>query len=181
MTNPSLQLVSIIDIFVKWAIWQVFVTPNTKFFIFDQPYNVFSIEIFRNSFIFHTAGIVLRRPPYWPLCYCLQKGTYNTSLKQPATAWHGVPTHEYYHRRCLTFWLVHNGIPPAKSRSRKNGEWRGRIYTSARKPEAVFSGVYIRRRALQRLKKNGTPVPTLPGTWHDRVSAGTGWPGVSML
>ena len=27
----------------------------------------------------------------------------------------------------------------------------------------------------------GTPVATLPGTWHYRVSAGTGWPGVSTL
>ena len=29
--------------------------------------------------------------------------------------------------------------------------------------------------------KIGTPVATLPGAWHDRVSAGTGWPGVSIL
>ena len=29
--------------------------------------------------------------------------------------------------------------------------------------------------------KIGTPVDTLPGTWHYRVSAGTGWPGVSIL
>ena len=28
---------------------------------------------------------------------------------------------------------------------------------------------------------NGTPVATLPGAWHYRVSAGTGWPGVSIL
>ena len=27
----------------------------------------------------------------------------------------------------------------------------------------------------------GTPVATLPGTWRDRISAGTGWPGVSVL
>ena len=27
----------------------------------------------------------------------------------------------------------------------------------------------------------GTPVATLPGAWHYRVSAGTGWPGVSIL
>ena len=27
----------------------------------------------------------------------------------------------------------------------------------------------------------GTPVATLPGAWRDRVSAGTGRPGVSML
>ena len=26
----------------------------------------------------------------------------------------------------------------------------------------------------------GTPVVILPGTWHYRVSAGTGWPGVSI-
>ena len=29
--------------------------------------------------------------------------------------------------------------------------------------------------------KIGTSVATLPGTWHYRVSAGTGWPGVSIL
>ena len=29
--------------------------------------------------------------------------------------------------------------------------------------------------------KNGTPVATLPGTWCYRVSAGTFWPGVSIL
>ena len=29
--------------------------------------------------------------------------------------------------------------------------------------------------------KIGTPVATLPGTWHYRVSAGTGQPGVSIL
>ena len=29
--------------------------------------------------------------------------------------------------------------------------------------------------------KIGTPVATLPGAWYHRVSAGTGWPGVSML
>ena len=29
--------------------------------------------------------------------------------------------------------------------------------------------------------KIGTPVATLPGTWHYRVSARTGWPGVSVL
>ena len=26
-----------------------------------------------------------------------------------------------------------------------------------------------------------TPVATLPGAWRHRVSAGTGWPGVSIL
>ena len=29
--------------------------------------------------------------------------------------------------------------------------------------------------------KIGTPVPTRPGAWRYRVSAGTGWPGVSIL
>ena len=29
--------------------------------------------------------------------------------------------------------------------------------------------------------KIGTPVATLPGAWHHRVSAGTGRPGVSIL
>ena len=29
--------------------------------------------------------------------------------------------------------------------------------------------------------KIGTPVTTLAGAWHYRVSAGTGWPGVSIL
>ena len=29
--------------------------------------------------------------------------------------------------------------------------------------------------------KIGTPVATLPGAWCSRVSAGTDWPGVSIL
>ena len=29
--------------------------------------------------------------------------------------------------------------------------------------------------------KMDTPVATLPGAWRYRVSAGTGWPGVSIL
>ena len=29
--------------------------------------------------------------------------------------------------------------------------------------------------------KLGTPLATLPGTWHHRVNAGTTWPGVSIL
>ena len=29
--------------------------------------------------------------------------------------------------------------------------------------------------------KIGTPVATLPGAWRYRVSARTGWPGVSIL
>ena len=29
--------------------------------------------------------------------------------------------------------------------------------------------------------KIGTPVATLPGSWRYRVSAGSGWPGVSKL
>ena len=29
--------------------------------------------------------------------------------------------------------------------------------------------------------KMGTPVVTLPGAWRYRVSAGTGWPGVSIV
>ena len=29
--------------------------------------------------------------------------------------------------------------------------------------------------------KTGIPLANLPGTWRCRVSAGTGWPGVSIL
>ena len=29
--------------------------------------------------------------------------------------------------------------------------------------------------------KIGSPMATLPGAWRDRVSTGTGWPGVSIL
>ena len=29
--------------------------------------------------------------------------------------------------------------------------------------------------------KIGTPAATLPGAWRYRISAGTGWPGVSIL
>ena len=37
------------------------------------------------------------------------------------------------------------------------------------------------RRDFSRFKKNGTLVATLPGAWRYRVSAETGWPGVSTL
>ena len=40
----------------------------------------------------------------------------------------------------------------------------------------IFSG-WSHPRDLQ----IGTPVATLPGAWRYRVSAGTGWPGVSVL
>ena len=33
----------------------------------------------------------------------------------------------------------------------------------------------------QNKNKKGTPEATLPGAWHDTVSAGTDWPGVSIL
>ena len=36
-------------------------------------------------------------------------------------------------------------------------------------------------RVIPVTKKIGTPVVTLPGAWHYRVIAGTGWPGVSIL
>ena len=35
--------------------------------------------------------------------------------------------------------------------------------------------------SYQWLKKLGTPVATLPGAWHYRIRAGTGWLGVSIL
>ena len=31
------------------------------------------------------------------------------------------------------------------------------------------------------IEKIGTPVATLPGAWHYRVSAVTGWLGISIL
>ena len=40
---------------------------------------------------------------------------------------------------------------------------------------------FFRVESYQWLKKNGTPVATPPGAWRYRVSAGTGWPGVSIL
>ena len=82
------------------------------------------------------------------LCYFLQRGTYSTSLEQPATAWNDVFPHEYWHKRYLTFWLVHNGIPPAKSRSRKI-RWLTRtyIYVPGQAGSRVFN-VYIRPRAV---------------------------------
>ena len=44
--------------------------------------------------------------------------------------WQDVDSHEYLHRRILTFWLVHNGIPLVRIEveAGKFGEWRGRVY-----------------------------------------------------
>ena len=42
--------------------------------------------------------------------------------------------------------------------------------------DGIFPG-----RVIPVTEKNGTPVATVPGAWHYRVSAGTGRPGVSIL
>ena len=54
------------------------------------------------------------------------------------------------------------------------GEWKipGSNHACAR----IFLGS-----SHARYLKIGTPVATLPGAWRYRVSAGTGWPGVSIL
>ena len=39
---------------------------------------------------------------------------------------------------------------------------------------------FFRGRVIPVTVKIGTPVPTLPGAWRNRVSAGTGWPAVSI-
>ena len=40
---------------------------------------------------------------------------------------------------------------------------------------------FFRGRVIPVTSKLGTPVATLPGAWRYRVSARTGWPGVSIL
>ena len=44
----------------------------------------------------------------------------------------------------------------------------------------AFDGIFSGSNHTSDLKI-GTPVATLPGAWRYRVSAGTGWPGVSIL
>ena len=44
----------------------------------------------------------------------------------------------------------------------------------------IFIGIFPGLRPTSDLKI-GTPVATLPGAWRYRVSAGAGWPGVSIL
>ena len=43
------------------------------------------------------------------------------------------------------------------------------------------TGFFFRGRIIPCDFKIGTPVATLPDAWRYRVSAGTGWPGVSIL
>ena len=43
----------------------------------------------------------------------------------------------------------------------------------------AYSGIFPGSSHTSDLKI-GTPVAILPGVWHDRVSAGTGWPDVSI-
>ena len=40
---------------------------------------------------------------------------------------------------------------------------------------------FFRGRVIPVTLKTGTPVAILPGVWRYKVSAGTGWPGVSIL
>ena len=47
--------------------------------------------------------------------------------------------------------------------------------------ESCLQRDFFRVKSYQWLKKVGTPVTSLPGAWHYRVSAGTGQPGVSIL
>ena len=44
----------------------------------------------------------------------------------------------------------------------------------------AFAGIFLGLSHTS-YSKIGTPVATLPGAWHYRVSAGIGWPGVSIL
>ena len=46
--------------------------------------------------------------------------------------------------------------------------------------ESCLDGIFLGSSHTSDLKI-GTPVATLPGAWRYRVSAGTGWPGVSIL
>ena len=47
--------------------------------------------------------------------------------------------------------------------------------------ESRFRRDFFRGRVIPVTLKSGTPVATLPGAWHYRVSTGTGRPGVSIL
>ena len=47
--------------------------------------------------------------------------------------------------------------------------------------ESRFRLDFFLGRVMPVTSKIGSPVATLPGAWCYRVSAGTGWPGVSIL
>ena len=60
------------------------------------------------------------------------------------------------------------------------------VKTSASRADDPGFEIRLRRDFFSRLSHTsdlniGTPVATLPGAWCYRVSAGTGWPGVSIL
>ena len=60
------------------------------------------------------------------------------------------------------------------------------VKASASRAEDLGVDSHLRSGGFSRLShasdfKIGTPVATLPGVWRYRISAGTGWPGVSIL
>ena len=48
-------------------------------------------------------------------------------------------------------------------------------------PVGLFPRGSLSRSSHTSGRNTGTPVTTLPGAWNYRVSAGTGWPVVSIL
>ena len=52
--------------------------------------------------------------------------------------------------------------------------------SASRAEDPGFEGIFSGSSHSSHLK-SGTPVATLPGAWRNRVSDGTGWPGVSIM
>ena len=84
---------------------------------------------------------------------------------------HGATFCEHYHLHVLSGHLDRLvGLVVRRS------PWKRKILGSNPACARIFSG-WSHTNDL----KIGTPVATLPGAWHYRVSAGSGWPGVSIL
>ena len=88
----------------------------------------------------------------------------------------------------IALWSSHAGEhpptppPPKKKKTRLIGQVVKASVPKAEGPEFEYR---LRRNFSESSHtsdlKFGTPVATLPGAWHDRVSAGTGRPGVSTV
>ena len=97
---------------------------------------------------------------------------HDTSLSSPTVALHGARRHDpgvakaFTHRTDRLLGLV---VKAAASRAGDPG-FESRLRRDFFGVESYTSDFKI-----------GTPVATLPGAWRYRVSAGTGWPGVSIL
>ena len=99
-------------------------------------------------------------------CYCvLTWSVFSASKPQTCTATklHSLQHRSVHHTASLVLWLR---CPP---RERK---------IPGLNP--ACAGIFSGSSHISDLKI-GTPVATLPGAWCYRVSAGTSWPGVSIL